>query len=56
MKREKAIKYFKLAKCLASEFSKDPNTKVAAIFLDPKTHAILSLGYNGFPRGIKGLK
>ena len=52
MKYEKAVKYYKLAKTLAAEFSKDPSTKVAVIYLDSKTHAVLSLGYNGFPRGV----
>ena len=49
---EKAKKYFELANHLATLFSKDPNTKVGALFLAPKSLQILTLGYNGFPRGI----
>jgi|688.fasta_scaffold168722_1 dCMP deaminase len=52
MNLEKASKYLKLAKFQAELFSKDPSTKVCAIFLAPKTHQILSTGFNGFPRNI----
>lgn len=52
MKREKALKYLKLAFYQASLFSKDPNTKVAAILLSQDTHNVLSTGYNGIPRGM----
>lgn len=42
----------KLAQDLANENSRDPSTKVGAVILRPdKTCA--SLGYNGFPRGVK---
>lgn len=34
-----------------SSFSKDPSTKVGAVIAEP-SHRIVSLGYNGFPRGI----
>ena len=36
-----------------SRKSKDPNTKVAAILVDPKSLADLSTGYNGTVRGAK---
>ena len=52
MRRDKAIKYFKLAKYQAEIFSKDPNQKVGAILLAPESLQILSLGYNGMPRNI----
>lgn len=51
MKEEKACKYFQLAKHFADNFSKDTSTKVGAIFLAPESHQILSMGYNGMPRG-----
>jgi len=51
MKPEKAEKYFQLAVHLANSFSKDNATKVGAIFLAPESHQILSMGYNGMPRG-----
>ena len=41
-----------LARTQARLFSKDPNKKVGAIFVDPESMAILSTGYNGFCRGI----
>ncbi len=34
-----------------SEWSKDPSTKVGAVIVD-KERRIVSLGFNGFPRGI----
>jgi dCMP deaminase len=37
---------------MANEFSKDESTKVGALFLKPNTLNILSIGYNGFPRGV----
>jgi dCMP deaminase len=52
MKRDKALKYLKLAFYQAELFSKDPNTKVAAILLSHDTHIVLSTGYNGMPRGM----
>lgn len=52
MKRSKAIKYYKLTLYMANLFSKDPSTKVGACFLFPDTLQILSLGYNGMPRGV----
>ena len=50
--RDKAIKYFKLASYTAHTFSKDPSTKVGCILLKPGSLQILSIGYNGFPRGV----
>jgi dCMP deaminase len=52
MKRSKAIKYYKLTEYMANLFSKDPSTKVGALFMYPGTMQILSMGYNGMPRGI----
>jgi len=34
-----------------AEWSKDPHTKVGAVIVNDKNH-ILSVGYNGFPRGV----
>lgn len=49
---KKWIKYFfKLAKEV-STVSKDPNTKVGAVCIDPKTKRVLATGYNGFPSGV----
>lgn len=50
MDRNKAIKFYKLAKYASDLFSKDPNSKVGAICVDPDTLHIKSIGYNGFPR------
>lgn len=52
MRRDKAIKYFQLARHQADIFSKDPSKKVGAIILAPESLQILSLGYNGMPRGV----
>jgi dCMP deaminase len=52
MDLEKAKKYFGLVKHMADTFSKDPNTKVGCLLLAPDSYQILSLGYNGFPRGV----
>jgi dCMP deaminase len=51
--RDKAIKYFKLAKYQAELFSKDPSTKVAAIILAHDSFQILSTGFNGICRNIQ---
>jgi len=37
-----------------AEWSKDPSTKVGAVIADKK-HRVLSLGFNGFARGVKDL-
>ncbi len=46
IKRSKAIKYYKLTVQMANLFSKDPSTKVGALFMYPGTLQILSMGYN----------
>ena len=51
--REKAIKYYKLARYQAELFSKDPATKVAAIILAHESFQILSTGFNGICRKIQ---
>ena len=52
MNKDKAIKYYKLAKNIADIFSKDPSTKVGAITIDEESLHIRSMGYNGFPRNL----
>jgi dCMP deaminase len=52
IRRDKAIKYYRLARYQANLFSKDPSTKVGALFLAPKSFEILSMGFNGMPRGV----
>jgi dCMP deaminase len=37
---------------LVSSWSKDPSTKVGAVVVDDDRR-VISLGYNGFPRGVK---
>lgn len=44
-------RFLNLAKHVA-EWSKDRSTGVGAVIVDPKTRTVVSLGYNGFPRGI----
>lgn len=53
MRRDKAIKFYQLAKFQADLFSKDPNTKVGSILIAPDSYQILSTGYNGFARGVE---
>lgn len=53
MEANKAIKYYKLAQYQAELFSKDPNTKVAAIVLAPDSLQILSTGFNGICRKLE---
>lgn len=48
MRRDKAIKFFKTAKFYADQFSKDPDTKVGCLLLDPETLFIRCQSYNGF--------
>jgi len=36
-----------------STASKDPSTKVGVVLVEPDTNLVISLGYNGFPRGIE---
>lgn len=44
--------YFMGLAHLSALRSKDPNTKVGACIVD-KDHKVVSIGYNGMPRGIK---
>jgi len=37
---------------LISTWSKDPSTKVGCVIINPTSRAIVSTGYNGFPRDI----
>lgn len=53
---DKAAKYLELAKSISTIFSKDPSTKVGALFLIPDTYQVLSIGYNGMPRNINEKK
>lgn len=43
--------YLNLAQYI-STWSKDPNTKIGAVAVDPRGGQILAQGYNGFPRGV----
>ena len=43
--------YFMSLAVLSSKRSKDPKTQVGACIVDNKTNKVVSLGYNGFPRG-----
>lgn len=45
------FKFLKLAKHV-SDWSKDPSTKVGAVIVD-QDNRIVSIGYNGFPKGVK---
>lgn len=38
-----------------SQWSKDPRTKVGAVIVD-ESNRVVSLGYNGFPRGVADLE
>ena len=44
-------RFLDLAKCI-SEWSLDPSTKVGAVIVTPDRQ-IVSVGFNGFPRGVK---
>jgi len=55
MKREKYIswdEFFMGVAKLASQRSKDPDTQCGACIINPKTNRIVSVGYNGLPRGL----
>jgi dCMP deaminase len=45
-------KRYLMAAELAATFSKDRRTKVGAAMYNPATRSILTLGFNGFPRGV----
>ena len=47
--------YFMGIAVLSSLRSKDPNTKVGACIVD-KDHKVVSIGYNGMPRGVDETK
>jgi dCMP deaminase len=48
-----AKRFMELAEHVA-EWSKDPSTKVGCVIVDQQNR-VVSLGFNGFPRGIKDL-
>lgn len=48
---EKAVRLLKQAFAAANHFSKDPSTKVGALFASPASLRIIKRGYNGMPRG-----
>jgi len=53
-KRKKHISwdsYFFMLAIIASYRSKDPSTRNGACIIEPDTNSVLSLGYNGLPRG-----
>jgi dCMP deaminase len=52
IRRDKAIKYYRLAQSIADIFSKDPSTKVGCVCIYPDTLQVVSIGYNGMPRGV----
>jgi len=52
IRQSKAVKYYQLVRFMANLFSKDDSTKVGCLFIAPKTYEILTLGYNGMPRGV----
>lgn len=56
LRRDKAIKYFQVTRYMAELFSKDPSRKVGTMLLKPGTLQILSVGYNGFARGVDETK
>lgn len=45
--------YFMGIADLSAKRSKDPKTKVGACIVDPDENHIISIGYNGLPRGMK---
>ena len=45
------IRFLELAEYVA-QWSKDPSTKVGSVIID-HLHRVVSLGYNGFPRGVQ---
>jgi len=45
------IRFLELARLVGS-WSKDPTTQVGAVIVD-NNHRVVSLGYNGFPRGVQ---
>jgi dCMP deaminase len=45
------IRFLKLAKFI-SGWSRDPSTKVGAVIVDKNKRSVVSVGYNGFARGV----
>lgn len=45
-------KYFMEIAKLSAQRSKDPKTQVGACVIEPNENHIISIGYNGMPRGI----
>jgi dCMP deaminase len=43
--------YFMGVAELSAQRSKDPKTQVGCSIIDPKSKHILSIGYNGLPKG-----
>lgn len=43
--------FFNLVDAVALK-SKDPSSQVGAVIINPESNAILSTGWNGFPRGV----
>lgn len=52
MKNHKIKQFLKLALAQADILSKDPSTKVGALFIDRQDYTTLSSGFNGMPRGV----
>lgn len=52
MSRITWIDYFADIARLTARRSQDSHTQVGAVVFNPKWHTIVSVGYNGFPRGI----
>lgn len=48
-----SMRFMELAEHVAS-WSKDPSTKVGCVIVD-KQNRVVSLGFNGFPRGVKDI-
>jgi dCMP deaminase len=44
------LEFMATAEFLAKNFSKDPSSRIGAIFVDDETNTILATGYNGLPR------
>lgn len=53
--RQKWAKRFMEIANLVATWSKDPSTQVGCVIAD-ESHRIISMGYNGFPRGVKDLE
>ena len=56
LSHDKIKKYMDLTSSIANIFSKDPSTKVGALFISNTSHRVLTMGYNGMPRGFDETK